>query len=204
GQDQSTSPAENPDTTPIPNDTDLVWPASHAPAPEQGPETFAHALARLLSPPGTTDPAPTPVWTRAQDPHTALLAWARADVAAHGAPDDAPLPAQETPVPTDALAEIGALTEELRAQAILQSGTVTVREAGLDDAARLALVLARPDGAAYAATLAALVARDTGRPVVLLGPGELTQRFGPAEGAPLTLYFDDNRFTVNPPAPDDD
>ncbi|MCG7204823.1 hypothetical protein MB828_13465, partial [Streptomyces arenae] len=204
GQDQSTIPAQNPDTTPIPTDTDLIWPASHAPAPEQGPETFAHALARLLSAPGTIDPAPTPVWTRAQDPHTALLAWARADVAAHGAPDGAPLPTQETPVPTDVLAEIGALTEELRAQAILQSGTVTVREAGLDDTARLALVLARPDGAAYAATLAALVARDTGRPVVLLGPGELTQRFGPAEGAPLTLYFDDNRFTVNPPAPDND
>ncbi|UXX95838.1 hypothetical protein N7U49_35650 [Streptomyces sp. AD2-2] len=30
GQDEST-PAENPDTTPIPTDTDLVWPASHAP-----------------------------------------------------------------------------------------------------------------------------------------------------------------------------
>lgn len=173
-------------------------------APEQGPETFAHALARLLSAPGTTDPAPTPDWTRARDPHTSLLGWAQADVAAHGAPDDAPLPTPETAVPTDVLAEIGALTEELRAQSILQSGTVTVGEAGLDDAARLALVLARPEGAAYAATLAALVARDTGRPVVLLGPGELTQRFGPAEGNPLTLYFDGNRFTVNPPAPDDD
>lgn len=123
---------------------------------------------------------------------------------AHGAPDDAPLPTPETAVPTDVLAEIGALTEELRAQSIMQSGTVTVGEAGLDDAARLALVLARPAGAAYAATLAALVARDTGRPVVLRGPGELTQRFGPAEGAPLTLYVDDNRFMVNPPAPDDD
>ncbi len=171
-------------------------------APEQGPETFAHALARLLSTPGTT--APAPVWTRARDPHTALLAWARADVVAHGAPDDAPLPTPETAVPTDVLAEIGALTEELRAQSILQSGTVTVGEAYLDDAARLALVLARPEDAAYAATLAALVARDTGRPVALLGSGELTQRFGPAEGTPLTLYFDGTRFTVNPPAPDDD
>jgi hypothetical protein len=81
---------------------------------------------------------------------------------------------------------------------------VTVAEAGLDDAARLALVLARPDTPLYVATLAALVARDTEHPVQVLRPGDRTQRFGPADGTPLTLYFDGNRFSVNPPAPDDD
>jgi hypothetical protein len=151
---------------------------------------------------GTTDSAPT--WTQTPDPNAALLAWARADAAANGVPDDAALPAPDTFVGTDALAEIGALTEELRAQSILQSGMVTVAEAGLDDAARLALVLARPDAPAYLSTLAALVARDTGRPVEVLGPDDLTQRFGPADGTPLTLYFDGNRFSVDPPAPEDD
>ncbi|MGW3103746.1 hypothetical protein ACWDEW_17520, partial [Streptomyces sp. NPDC001100] len=143
-------------------------------------------------------------WTRTRDPHTALLAWARADVVANGAPDDVALPAPDTLVGTDALAEIGALTEELRAQSILQNGMVTVAEAGLDDAARLALVLARPDSDVYVSTLAALVARDTGRPVLVLGPDDRTRRFGPADGTPLTLYFDGNRFSVNPPVPDDD
>jgi hypothetical protein len=38
----------------------------------------------------------------------------------------------------------------------------------------------------------------------VLSPGDRTQRFGPADGTPLTLYFDGNRFSVNPPAPDDD
>ncbi|MFD4562262.1 hypothetical protein ACFWP5_49550, partial [Streptomyces sp. NPDC058469] len=133
-----------------------------------------------------------------------LLTWAQADVAANGAPDDAALPAPNTSVRTDALAEIGALTEELRAQSILQNGTVTVAEAGLDDVARLALVLARPDTPTYVSTLAALVARDTGRPVQVLGPDGRTHRFGPADGTPLTLYFDGNRFSVTPPAPDDD
>ncbi|MBK6019582.1 hypothetical protein JHN45_52285, partial [Streptomyces sp. MBT53] len=143
-------------------------------------------------------------WPRTGDPHTALLTWAQADVAAHGAPDDAGLAAPDTSVPTGTLAEIGALTEELRAQSILQNGTVTVADAGLDDPARLALVLARPDDTlGYVSTLAALVARDTGRPVRLLGPAGRTDRFGPADGTPLTLYFDGNRFSVNPPAPDD-
>ncbi|MGH1556156.1 hypothetical protein ACRAWF_43465 [Streptomyces sp. L7] len=74
-------------------------------------------------------------------------------------------------VPTDVLAEIGALTEELRVQSIMQNGTVTVAEAGLDDPARLALVLARPDDTlVYTSTLAALVARNTARPVQVLGP----------------------------------
>jgi hypothetical protein len=65
-------------------------------------------------------------------------------------------------------------------------------------------VLARPDTPAYVSTLAALVARNTGRPVRVLGPEDRVHRFGPADGTPLTLYFDGNRFSVNPPAPDDD
>jgi hypothetical protein len=165
----------------------------------QRPETFARSLARLLADSGTA-----PAWARDRDPHGALLSWVQADVAAHGAPDDPRFPAPDTEVSTDALAHIGALTEELRAQAILQNGMVTVAEAGLDDAARLALVLARPDTPLYVATLAALVARDTEHPVQVLSPGDRTQRFGPADGTPLTLYFDGNRFSVNPPAPDDD
>lgn len=92
----------------------------------------------------------------------------------------------------------------MRAQSILQNGTVTVAEAGLDDSARLALVLADPDTSTYVLTLAALVARNTGRPVQVLGLDDLTHRFGPADDAPLTLYFDGNRFSVNPPAPEDD
>jgi hypothetical protein len=175
---------------------------------QQGPEDEPQVLPREpeFRPDGegsgTTDSAPT--WTQTPDPNAALLAWARADAAANGVPDHAALPAPDTFVGTDALAEIGALTEELRAQSILQSGMVTVAEAGLDDAARLALVLARPDAPAYLSTLAALVARDTGRPVEVLGPDDLTQRFGAADGTPLTLYFDGNRFSVDPPAPEDD
>ncbi|WP_416962236.1 hypothetical protein [Streptomyces sp. Agncl-13] len=166
---------------------------------EQRPETFARSLARLLA-----DSGAAPAWARDRDPHGALLAWVQADVAAHGAPDDPRFPAPGTDVSTGALAHIGALTEELRAQAILQNGMVTVAEAGLDDSARLALVLASPDTPFYVATLAALVVRDTGRPVQVLSPGDRVQRFGPADGTPLTLYFDGNRFSVNPPAPDDD
>lgn len=158
-----------------------------------------------VSAPGTTASGTAPTWPRTRDPHAALLTWAQADVAAHGAPDDAALPAPDTSLPTDALAEIGALTEELRVQSIMQNGTVTVAEAGLDDPARLALVLARPDDTlAYTSTLAALVARNTGRPVQVLGPDGRTDRFGPADGTPLTLYFDGNRFSVTPPAPGDD
>ncbi|WP_245608070.1 hypothetical protein [Streptomyces hokutonensis] len=174
----------------------------------QGPETFARSLAQLLATPapGTTaSDTAAPTWPSARDPHAALLTWAQADVAAHGAPDDAALPAPETSVPTEALAEIGALTPELNAQSILQNGTVTVADAGLDDPARLALVLARPDDTlGYTSTLAALVARNTGRPVQVLGPDGRTDRFGPADGTPLTLYFDGNRFSVTPPAPGDD
>ena len=168
------------------------------------PETFARSLAQLLAASGANSSGNAPAWSRTRDPHTALLIWAQADVAADGAPDDAALPAPDTSVRTDVLAEIGALTEELRAQSILQNGTVTVAEAGLDDVARLALVLARPDTPAYVSTLAALVARNTGRPVRVLGPDDRAHRFGPADGTPLTLYFDGNRFWVNPPAPDDD
>ena len=175
----------------------------------QGPETFARSLAELLAAPAPGTPAsvsvPTPTWSRTRDPHAALLTWAQADVAVHGAPDDAALPAPDTSVSTDALAEIGALTEELRVQAIMQNGTVTVADAGLDDPARLALVLARPgDTLGYTSALAALVARITGRPVRVLGPDGRTDRFGPADGTPLTLYFDGNRFSVTPPAPGDD
>jgi hypothetical protein len=167
----------------------------------QRPETFARSLAQLLADAGADT---APAWTRDPDPHGALFAWVQADVAANGAPDDPRFPAPGSEVSTDALAHIGALTEELRAQAILQNGMVTVAEAGLDDSARLALVLADPDNPFYVATLAALVVRDTGRPVQVIGPGDRTHRFGPADGTPLTLYFDGNRFSVNPPAPDDD
>lgn len=167
---------------------------------DPAPETFVRVLAGLLGPSATA-----PAWTRDRDPHGALVAWARGDVAAHGAPDDAGLPGPGTSVETGALAEIGALTEELRAQSILQNGTVTVAEAGLDDAARLALVLARPDTSAYAFTLAALVARDIGRPVRVLVPGGRSHLFGPAaDGAALTLYFDGDRFSATPPVPHDD
>lgn len=120
-------------------------------------------------------------------------------MAARRAPEDAELPEGETLVSIDDLARIDALTDALRAQSILQSGRVTVDEAGLDEAARLALVLARPDSPAYVATLAALVARDTGRPVRVLGPGDGVRAFGPEEGDPLNLYFDGRRFSATPP-----
>ncbi|NEC07799.1 hypothetical protein, partial [Streptomyces sp. SID7909] len=140
-----------------------------------------------------------PAWTGARDPHGALRAWARTDVAARRAPEDAELPEDGTLVSIDDLARIDALTDALRAQSILQGGRVTVAEAGLDDAARLALVLARPDSPAYVATLAALVARETGRQVRVLGPGDGVREFGPEEGDPLDLYFDGRRFSPTPP-----
>lgn len=152
------------------------------------------SLSRLLTASGGA-----PAWTGSRDPHGALRAWARTDVAARRAPDDAELPEGETLVSIDDLARIDALTDALRAQSILQSGRLTVDDAGLDDAARLALVLARPDSPAYVATLAALVAREAGRPVRVLGPGDGVRAFGPEDGEPLNLYFDGRRFSATPP-----
>ncbi|MGW1183985.1 hypothetical protein, partial [Streptomyces drozdowiczii] len=158
------------------------------------PDSFVASLSRLLTASGDA-----PAWTGSRDPHGALRAWARTDVAARRAPEDAELPEGETLVSIDDLARIGALTDALRAQSILQSGRLTVDEAGLDDAARLALVLARPDSPAYVATLAALVAREAGRPVRVLGPGDGVRAFGPDDGEPLNLYFDGRRFSATPP-----
>ncbi|MFE6765630.1 hypothetical protein [Streptomyces sp. NPDC057689] len=158
------------------------------------PDSFVASLSRLLTASGDA-----PAWTGSRDPHGALRAWARTDVAARRAPEDAELPEGETLVSIDDLARIDALTDALRAQSILQSGRLTVDEAGLDDAARLALVLARPDSPAYVATLAALVAREAGRPVRVLGPGDGVRAFGPEDGEPLNLYFDGRRFSATPP-----
>jgi hypothetical protein len=162
------------------------------------PDSFVRSLSRLLTASGAA-----PAWTRARDPHGALRDWARADVSAHGAPGDAALPGPDTEVSNERLESIDALTDALRAQSILQ-GVLTVADAGLDEAARLALVLDRPDSPAYISTLAALVARETGRPVRLVLPGGDVRAFGPEEGAPLTLYFDGESFSTTPPAPDDD
>jgi hypothetical protein len=106
-------------------------------------------------------------------------------------------------VTTEQLRSIGALTDALNAQAVLQ-GSLTVADAGLDEAARLALVLARPDSPAYVFTLAALVARETGRRIRVVLPDGGVRESGPADGVPLTLYFDGDRFSTDPPAPDDE
>ncbi|MCZ9346501.1 hypothetical protein NGM37_53220, partial [Streptomyces sp. TRM76130] len=163
------------------------------------PDSFVRSLSRLLTGSGAA-----PAWTRSRDPHGALLAWARQDVASRGAPDDAPLPAGDTPVSIDDLARVGSLTESLRAQSILQNGGLTVADAALTDSARLELLLAAPDTPGYVAALAALVARRIGRPVRVLGPGGTTRAFGPPDGTALTLYFDGDRFSSVPPAADDD
>ncbi|WP_213087780.1 lonely Cys domain-containing protein [Streptomyces griseoaurantiacus] len=164
------------------------------------PDSFVASLASLLTGPGTA-----PAWAGARDPQQALRGWALSDAADRGVPADAALPDGDTDVSYEDLDRLKVLDDDqLRAQAILQ-GSLTVAEAGLDDAARLALVLANPDTLAYVLTLAALVARDTGRRIRLVPPGGGEVReFGPAGGTPLTVYFDGDRFTTTPPAPDDD
>ncbi|MDQ0809444.1 hypothetical protein QFZ63_001158 [Streptomyces sp. B3I7] len=162
------------------------------------PDSFVRSLAQALTASG-----PAPAWTRARDPHGALLDRVRSDVDARGVPGDAALPGPGATVTTEQLRSIGALTEALNAQSVLQ-GSLTVADAGLDEAARLALVLARPDSPAYVFTLAALVARETGRRIRVVLPNGDVRESGPSGGVRLTLYFDGDLFSTTPPAPDDE
>ncbi|MGQ4424892.1 hypothetical protein ACN6LL_007487, partial [Streptomyces violaceoruber] len=156
-------------------------------------DSFARSLAQLLG-----RDAALPSWALSDRPYEALVDWARVDVATRRAPQDAPLPAPETVLDPSELEGAGLLNEELRAQSTLQNGRMTVLEAELSNTDLLELVLVRADFPACFSTLVALVARDTGNAIEVVGPDDRVQRFGPDNGPSITLYFGGHRFRTSP------
>ncbi|MEV5492959.1 hypothetical protein AB0L47_34150 [Streptomyces bobili] len=158
-------------------------------------DSFAHALAQTLRSGGVRDEGVTGAagWATAGDVHRALRTWARGELLLRGVPEGVRLAAGDDPVSVAELVRVGVrLTPAQHARAVLQGDVLPASEVGLTPGQRIELLLDDTGSPAYADAMAALVAREVGREVVIGGLGTGSRRFGPetGAGAPLRLHFD--------------
>jgi hypothetical protein len=156
-----------------------------------GEDGFGAALAHALRHSGDVGGAPD----------GSLNQWAADRVTSVDLPDGAPLIAPSRSVTVDALTRAGtALSEAQRMRAVLEGGALAAGEVDLTAAQQFRLALALDAHAAPVAWVtAAVVARELGVAVVLVGPDGGLHRFGPAAIAPLVVVEEAGGFLAGVP-----